>query len=322
MMKNFSLRGFLGVALCALLANGCGEEAAKKGTNSSIDPSKGDGDSDGDGDGDGDSQDDPSDPSEEFPDLDDAGDGADGGTSNDAGSDPSIGKPGVTTPGTAGPLLDLPYGGEQLSACYGDECKGDDLLCFANSGTAPGFCTEDCNEDSDCKPIDGLKAECSPERRCQVDCTGSGKGDAKCPKNMECRDLPNPMGGGIVTPIVTDALVSNWRCVYPVDAGKNDVKVYGQCDRDHGHGDCEGTRLCHTPTAPLTLATGPGYCSPSCKAVADCVAPSGTTALPLCNDGACDFDCSGKGASCPQGMNCLDVDNSLLSQTFRCRFID
>ncbi len=339
MLKKINLNGLwgIGLVLCALLAGGCGDEEAKKGAPSDNasgegdgdgkqeNEDEGDGDEGGDGDEDAPADDDSSDPNQEFPDSDagvDAGDDETDDAKSDAGADPTIGKPGETTAEKAGTLLNLPHDGGRLSACYGDECNGDDLLCFANSGTAPGFCTEDCNQDSDCQPIEGIKAECSPERRCQVDCTGSGKGDGKCPKNMECRDLPNPMGVGIVTPIVIDALISQWRCVYPVDAGKNTVKLYEQCDRAHGHGDCQGTRKCHAPTAPLTLPTGPGYCSPECKEVSDCSVPSGTTAVPMCNDGACDFDCSAKGASCPKGMNCRDVDNNLLTETFRCRFID
>src|SRR4051812_39010425 len=109
MTKNFRLGGFGGVALCALLASGCGEEDAKKGLVASGDPST-EGDGDGDGDGDDESEDKAPPSSDEFPDTDAAVDvDLDGGPTSDAGADPSIGKPGVTTPGTVGTLLSLPH---------------------------------------------------------------------------------------------------------------------------------------------------------------------------------------------------------------------
>jgi hypothetical protein len=323
MTRTFDSHRLVGIGLCALLLTACGEEEKSeyKGT---LNPQQtgANVDSGAQGNPDGGQEPDapPVDPNE-FPDTPevDGGKGEDGpdATTNQPESD--AGEP-EATPGT---LLDLPHDGERTSACYGvDDCNGDDLLCFATAGTAPGFCTEDCKEDTDCKPIDGLTASCSPEGRCQVDCAGTGEGDGKCPENMECRDLPNPMGPGIVTPVVIDALTPNWRCVYPVDAGSNDVKLYGKCERAHGNGDCEGVLGCHAPTGGLSAATGPGYCTGACTAATDCTLPNGTTSLPLCVSGACDFDCSASGATCPQGMNCRDVDNSLLDESFRCRFID
>jgi hypothetical protein len=318
MTRTFQFNRLLAMGLCVSLACACGddEKSKKEGTTDEADGG------DGDGDGDADGEQEPSEPSDNSP---DGGNDvpnenkpeADAGAEDekDAATDhvePDAGGP-EKTPGT---LLNLPHNGEKISVCYGpDDCNGDDLTCYAAFGTAPGVCTEDCKEDADCAPIGGLAATCSSDGQCRVDCTGAGKGDGACPANMECGDVSNRFAGASLTP--------SYRCVYPADAGSNSVKLYGKCDRSHGAGDCQGALSCHTPSAPFTTPSGAGYCTESCEKETECQVPAGTTSVPLCTEGgACEFDCSGGGATCPQGMNCRDVDNNPITETFRCRFIE
>jgi hypothetical protein len=319
MSGSLHLNRLLGVGLCALLVCACGD-SEKPNEGKAGDHRDGGGDGDGDVKGDGDSDVDSGSKGPGSSDE-DGGDSApnqpetDGAAQNDddagTGEGDSDGGEPQKTPGT---LLNLPHGGAKLSICYGaGDCNGDDLLCYATAGTAPGYCTDDCKKDSDCAAVEGIAATCSSNGQCRLDCAGKGSGDGPCPTNMECRDVSDLPGTGI------GALYS---CVYPADGGSNSAKLYEKCDRDHGDGDCQGKLSCHTPTAPLNAVSGPGYCVGTCGKAADCQVPGGTTSVPLCTEGACEFDCGGSGATCPEGMNCRDVDSSPISEAWRCRFID
>jgi hypothetical protein len=206
----------------------------------------------------------------------------------------------------------LPSDGNKLSVCYGEaDCNGDDLTCYLPGDAAPGLCTDDCSQDSDCPAVEGIAQGCSTFGQCRIDCTGTGSGDGACPANQVCRDTSGP---GLLTPPA-------YRCTYPVGAGSKAVALYGKCNTNHGGGDCQGMLGCHVPSALLFAPEGPGYCSNACTVEADCALPAGVTSTVMCLDGGCEFDCSRAGASCPSAMNCRDIDPSPL-EDYRCRMID
>ncbi len=305
MARTFGTHSLLALCFSALLSNGCGDDAKKKGVHESQDPAKGD----------------------------DAGENDDAGSKTDAAAEDDDEKPRPMDPvdagvnpgpnaeqGSSGTLLTLPNDGKHLSICYGHaDCTGEGLECYGAFRMAPGFCSALCEADDDCSPIAGLKAGCGPDGQCRVDCSGADdKGDGACPSNMVCRDFFDlaVVGGGAPS---EPGLITMWRCGYPVDGGSNRVAAYQRCDLSHGHGDCKGDLLCHAPSSRLGRPANPGYCSERCADASDCAAPSGTTAAPVCQAGACELDCAAAGATCPSGMNCRQVGAS--SQVHRCRFI-
>lgn len=258
-----------------------------------------------------------SDADAKLPQTDAMPDTGDGGTVDDGGAEAGHG-------GDAGPklpaLLNLPSDGELASACYApDECNGDDLLCFGSIDTAPGLCVEDCQDDSDCAEVDGLPARCT-RGQCLVNCAGPERmGGGPCPAKMECRQQLTEEVPGVLTPVVVALTDPNFWCVYPVDAGTNDVALLGACDPGHGDGDCAGVRVCHDPDR----GAGPGFCTDACEASQDCAVPRGVVAsTAVCAAGACELDCSAAGATCPTGMNCRDADSNPLTETFRCVYIE
>ena len=209
------------------------------------------------------------------------------------------------------PLVSLPADGNRLSVCYqAADCNGDDLTCYIPDSIGPGFCTEDCAIDKDCQALEGMAMTCSPEGQCRVDCTGKGKGDGKCPTHMECRDV----SVGIIT-------TPSYRCTYPEGSGSRVSAKYERCDPTHDDGDCMDKLACFVPSG-FGTGTGPGYCAPACTEAKNCEAPAGANAAPACENGHCTLDCSGAGTTCPAGMNCRDIDESPLGETFRCRFIN
>jgi hypothetical protein len=225
--------------------------------------------------------------------------------------DPSDGSVPSGDGDASAPLVALPADGNRLSVCYeAADCNGDDLTCYLPDSLVPGFCTDDCNEDKDCPAVEGLAATCSPDGQCRIDCAGKGKGDGKCPKDMECRDVFD----GILGP-------ASYKCVYPEGSGSRVSAKYERCDPKHEDGDCKDKLACFVPSA-FGSGSGPGYCAPTCKEAKDCSVPGGASAVPACEAEHCTLDCSGAGATCPAGMNCRDVDESPLSEMYRCRFIN
>lgn len=215
-------------------------------------------------------------------------------------------------PATAGPVkLD----GSKLSGCFADsDCKNG-LVCYGedtNSMTAAaGFCTDACQTDDPfaagnvCAAINGFAAACSPEGECRIDCTGSGKGDGKCPANMECRDAdPREME-------------TVYRCLYPIGTGRGKTRDWAECKPARGDADCASPNVC---VASGMGQNQRGYCSAPCTNDAECSAPAGVTARPLCAAtlDACSLDCA-DGASCPAGMECIDTAPGQ-QVTMRCRF--
>jgi hypothetical protein len=315
MTRTFHFQNLLGAGLCVLIASACGSDSAPKnaGTGTPFVPAQtGDAGNAGGNTDAGNGADaatppvtPPDDNPQEYPPESDAGtpSASDGG----GGDDATVVDPGLPQSGVRGTLIDLPSDGEHLSICYsGSDCNGDDLECYAPNGPQPGFCTQDCKADSDCDSIQGVKATCSPTGQCQMGCVA---GTGPCPDNMVCADL-SPIRGG---------LIPDYRCVYPGDGGKNNVARYSQCDRAHGDGDCADAMKCHVPNHGDAKAPNTGYCADDCGSAGDCEVPADTTAAPLCTEGVCEFDCSARGATCPSGMACVDLDSSLLNEVMRCR---
>lgn len=204
--------------------------------------------------------------------------------------------------------------GSRLAGCFGDsDCKND-LTCYGadtDSMTATaGFCIEKCNYDDpfvkehNCPDIDKVAAVCSADSQCRIDCTGSGKGDGKCPASMECRDAdPTDM--------------TAYRCLYPVGTNRGTKKAWEECNPNHGDADCAAPNTC------VPFGSGEnvrGYCSAPCMNESECSAPDGVTARPLCPAtlDACSLDCT-DGATCPAGMDCVDTTPGNQT-TMRCRF--
>ena len=212
------------------------------------------------------------------------------------------------------PLVPLPDDGAPLSVCYGDaDCKGDDLVCVGSLGVrGAGFCNDDCVDDKDCPAVAGVPASCSFEGQCVLGCAGSdGKGGGSCPTNMVCRDITD---GNLLTQ-------AEYRCTYPLGAGKKSVAAAGTCELAHGDGDCAGLLVCHLPTGGLLSSPddGTGSCTAACAQSADCQVPAGSTASALCERGACELDCAATGTTCPSGWSCRDVDDVPLLTQMRCR---
>lgn len=209
--------------------------------------------------------------------------------------------------------------GSRLSGCFASsDCKGD-LTCYGaitNSMMATaGYCSDPCNPDPDedpfsprniCPPIDKMSASCSPMGQCRIDCTGGGMGDGECPAGMECRDVD-----------ASDMGVA-WRCGYPIGTGRGKAKLWAECDPRHGDADCDAPNVC------IAFGNGQnrrGFCSAPCTNDAECSAPSGVSARPLCAPSleACSLDCV-DGATCPNGMECIDATPGQ-TVTMRCRFV-
>jgi hypothetical protein len=208
-------------------------------------------------------------------------------------------------------VVALPSDGARLSVCFAKaDCQGDDIVCYTPDTTTPGFCTDDCAVDTDCKPLGGLATTCSPEGQCSTDCAGAGTGDGPCPTHMTCR---NVAVGILAAPL--------YRCTYPAGSGSHASAAYGRCNSQHGDADCSADLSCFVPGAILP-SNGPlGYCSPACANTAACAAEPGATAVATCSAGHCALDCSGSGTTCPTGMSCRDTGEGLGTETFRCIYI-
>lgn len=210
------------------------------------------------------------------------------------------------------PGVTLPTDGNKLSACYSDEgCTGDNLSCVHALGLlGAGYCYDKCETSEQCPALEGVPSICSIESQCVFDCTGEGLGDGACPTNMVCRN------------IVPGLLVPIFRCEYPYGSGGKITPAYGQCNTAHGSNDCEGENACYVPISGIvTPPAGPGYCAPGCDLAADCQVPAGATATPVCSAlGRCQMNCTEEGATCPTGMECVDVDQAPLFSAKRCRY--
>ncbi|HKU44334.1 MAG TPA: hypothetical protein VJR89_39515 [Polyangiales bacterium] len=209
--------------------------------------------------------------------------------------------------------------GSKLAACFSDaDCKND-LICYGqitdSMMATAGFCTAACNVDPRedpfapgnlCEDIEKLKASCSPEGECRVDCTGSGKGDGPCPSGMVCRDTdPSDMRVAL-------------RCAYPIGMGRGAKQSWEECSPTHGDADCSAPNVC----VPFgNGANRRGFCSAPCTMDGECKAPNGVNARPLCAPQleACSLDCT-DGATCPAGMQCVDTTGGD-TPAMRCRFV-
>ena len=228
--------------------------------------------------------------------------------------------PAVSTP--------LPHDGNRRSVCYGDQPCGKDLFCYAPTGGGrqyPGVCTDGCRTDANCPPVDGLPQVCFSNGQCRVDCGGAeNKGSGPCPVNQICRDVRSaPLSAPI------------WSCTYPDNSGSRAAPMYGPCSTTHGSADCAAGNVCHVPSVALTLPTRTptlpvqapvvtsGYCTNECASAMDCALTPGITAMPVCTRSRCELDCGAAGANtCPDKMNCRDIDDSPLAATYRCVFIN
>jgi hypothetical protein len=210
------------------------------------------------------------------------------------------------------PGITLPTDGNKLSACYNEEgCTGDNLSCVHALGLlGAGYCYDKCETSEDCQPLEGIESICSIESQCVFDCTGDGLGGGDCPANMVCRNIVP----GLAVPI--------FRCEYPYGSGGKITPAYGQCNTAHGSNDCEGDNACYVPISGIvTPPAGPGYCAPSCQSADECQVPAGATATATCSLlGRCQMNCSEEGATCPTGMECVDVDQAPLITAKRCRY--
>jgi hypothetical protein len=242
------------------------------------------------------------------------GPGAGGGTAGSGGETVMDGGGTAGDTSDGGPGADggeIPSDGNRLSVCYANaECNGDDLVCFGDGGGVPGFCTEDCVEDTDCQPIGGMEATCSPQGECYVAC--DGEGDTDCPDDMECRQT-----GG----------VGSFGCAYPAGTGSGAAGQWESCEVSHGDGDCASGLVCYLPTWPAATS-GTGFCTENCQVVTDCTQPDDTsiTSVIACGPTAatgtrwCRLDCSVEGSTCPDGMACENVVSNPQQQVLVCRF--
>jgi hypothetical protein len=206
--------------------------------------------------------------------------------------------------------------GSRLAGCFSDaDCKNE-LVCYgaitSSMMATAGFCTDTCEPDDPfaaealCPAILDQPAKCSPEGQCRVDCTGGGNGDGKCPSGMECRDAdPNEMRVA-------------FRCTYPIGTGRGMKKLWDECNPNRGDAECEAPNQC------VPFGTGQnrrGFCSAPCTMDAECKAPAGATARPICAASleACSLDCT-DGGTCPKGMECIDTTPGQ-QVTQRCRYV-
>jgi hypothetical protein len=258
------------------------------------------------------------------------GGGTSGSAGGTAGTGPEAGTSGGGTGGSGGePVMDggggtdgdtvdggaaldagdIPTDGTRFSLCYAnDECNGDDLVCFGDGGGNPGFCTEDCAQDTDCQPIGGMQATCSPQGECYVACDGDG--DTDCPVNMECRQT-----GGVGT----------FGCAYPAGTGSGAAGQWEECDVSRGDADCAEGLVCYLPTWP-PATTGTGFCTTECQLATECTQPADTAITSVIDCGPtaagarwCRLDCSIEGSTCPEGMACENVVRPP-QQVLVCRF--
>jgi hypothetical protein len=221
-----------------------------------------------------------------------AGTGGAGTGGAGTGGEPTAGA-GAGGGGTGG--SGLPNDGEQLSICFADtDCNGDDLVCYGESSSGAGFCTEDCIEDSDCSPIAGFEAICSPNGECVFEC--QDENDTNCPPGLECTD----QGGGV------------FRCAYPEGTGSGSKQIWESCDAARAGGECESGLVCYRPSFPVA-SEGTGYCALPCNDVSECTEPDDVTAEIECGPQGmgmsryCRLDCSAQDATCPDGMECENV---------------
>jgi hypothetical protein len=228
-----------------------------------------------------------------------AGTGGTGGGATDSGAmdggDAGGDTPDSGTPDAGGSESTIPDDGSWLSICdNSDECEGDDLVCYGAGGGNPGFCSESCDADSDCQPIDGFDAECSTNSNaCRVICDGPE--DTDCPTDMECRGVGGMQGF--------------YRCLYPPEAaGDGTAGQWESCNTSRGDADCQNDLVCYRPGGVMMGTTG--YCTIVCTENDQCTAPEGTTAPVLCGppgvpgDDHCLLDCSDDSESCPEDMQC------------------
>jgi len=220
----------------------------------------------------------------------------------------------------------LPSDGDRGSVCYADHPCDKDLFCYAPTGGGivyPGICTDGCRTNANCPAVGGIPQVCAPNGQCYIDCAGpENKGSGACPSNEICRDTR-----------ASQFVASAWRCTYPDGAGSRGSLPYGACSTQHGSGDCTVPNVCYVPTAAIMLpgrgqlptgapSSSAGYCTSECATAMDCPISPGTTAVPVCNRGRCELDCGAAGANtCPDKMNCRDIDENPLATTFRCIFL-
>lgn len=226
---------------------------------------------------------------------------------------PDASAPGVATP--------LPSDGMRGSVCYTDKPCGPDLFCFAPTGGSvqyPGLCTEGCRTNANCPPVDGIPQVCSTSGQCIVDCAGADdEGSGKCPVNETCRNVR-------ISPLAANV----WRCTYPDNSGARSSALFGRCSTRHGSGDCTLPNVCHVPEPQYAIpgtpeTAGSGYCASECASAMDCPVSPGITAVPMCTRGRCELDCGAPGANtCPNQMNCRDIDANPLNAVYRCVFLD
>jgi hypothetical protein len=184
-------------------------------------------------------------------------------------------------------VMPLPMTGDQLSVC--DEPSDCDMGfgCY-DVGPGQGFCTTVCEEDKDCKDLDGADYSCSDDGLCEVDCGRGPPGAEKCPEGLVCLQVSGPGPGGVRN-----------RCKYSASAG-TDGDAFSACSLPE---DCDDGLQCVG-----ALLTIPGYCTHACTAAAECSAkPSSGSIEPSCMADTCVLSCAGNADGCPTGMACIET---------------
>ena len=176
-----------------------------------------------------------------------------------------------------------------------DRCVTDDgcesgFLCY---GSSPGFCAQACDEDSDCRDIQGFDFSCSSgDEACRIDCAD----DRACPQGLTCVNR-----GG-----------EQYRCVLPPEEGTGDRELLEPCDRAHGDDDCVDGLVCHRSAD--SRIDGPGYCTLECSeednSGPSCNGMRGSSVDIDCGEGACRIDCTDE--PCPLAMACEQIDDRAL----------
>jgi len=77
---------------------------------------------------------------------------------------------------------------EPTGAQFGEACG--DVECAEGLKCASGFCSQLCDDDTKCEPIDGFSHECFPDGLCRIRCEAK---TLACPSNL---DTPMKCGVG------------------------------------------------------------------------------------------------------------------------------
>jgi hypothetical protein len=101
----------------------------------------------------------------------------------------------------------LPMTGDQLSVCGAPADCDMNFGCY-DVGPGRGFCTAVCENDNDCKEIDGADYSCSADGLCEVECGGGPRGSERCPEGLVCTQVTDTGPGGLRN-----------RCKYPASPG-------------------------------------------------------------------------------------------------------